>query len=170
MAGVHLPPLRHVRRAAACVVAATLAASCGQGAATRSASPTGPTGSATIDISGTWSEVGGGTRQWTLTHVGIQAGGDATFARRDHAFLGEVSGTGYVVGLFFAGAFTFSEAYERISVASMPGMNNCAMGTDGQVALSAGRLVGTYTEFASCEGGRVGQTRRAITLQRIGGP
>ena len=143
------------------VIVASTMGGCGS-SSTAPAAPTVPT----VDISGTWTQVGAGTRTWTVSQSGIQAGGAATFSQDDHPDLGAVSGTGGVLGAVAFGSFRFAETYGRLSIPSRPDPNGCYMDTDGQLVISGDSMTGSYTEIVGCGGMRVSQVTRALAMQR----
>lgn len=118
----------------------------------------------TSDITGTWTEVGG-VRTWTLTQVGIQAGGPASFSQNNNPNFGAVSGTGGVTGLVASGTFTFAETYEQLSLTARPNAD-CYVDVNGQVTVGGSTMTGSYTEVDACAGVHLGQITGRLTMQR----
>lgn len=104
-------------------------------------------------------------RTWSLTQVGIQAGGPATFSQDNNPTFGAVSGTGGVVGSVVFGTFTFAETYERLTMTSRPNAD-CYVDVNGQVTLSGDTMTGSYTEVDSCAGVHLGQIAGSLTMER----
>jgi hypothetical protein len=115
----------------------------------------------TSDVSGTWTQVGG-TRTWSLTQVGIQVGGSASFSQANNPSFGAVSGTGSVVGSSAFGTFTFEETDEHLSAPNA----NCYITVDGQLTISGNSMTGSYTEVDACAGVHLGQITGKLTMQR----
>jgi hypothetical protein len=143
---------------------AVVAAACGTG--TTPAAPTPSSVQGANDINGTWVEVGGGTRTWTITQSSISAGGPARFSQSDNPHFGVVSGNGGVTGAVVFGAFMFAETFESLTIPSRPSPNSCYIETDGRLTINGNRMTGSYTEAAGCAGVRVGQATRTLTMQR----
>ena len=142
----------------------SLVVGCSSGGAPTSPTPAPGLGSS--DITGTWVEVGGGTRTWTLSQVSVSAGGSASFSQTDNPHFGGVSGSGGVSGAIVLGAFMFAETYPGLTIPSRPSPNFCYIDTDGRLTISGNRMTGSYTEVAGCGGVRVGQATRSLTMQR----
>ena len=127
--------------------------------------PTAPV--AASDLTGTWTQVGGGgTRTWSLTQGSIQVGGSASFSQDNNPNFGPVSGRGGVVGVVF-GTLMFSETYEGVSRASFPfPQYDCYVDTNGQLTISGDTMTGSVTETDACNGVRLGQFTQTLTMQR----
>lgn len=127
--------------------------------------PTPPTTQVAIsNVTGTWTQVGG-TRAWSLTQVGVQVGGPASFSQDNNPNFGAVSGNGGVVGAAAFGTFTFAETYERLSLSSMSN-SDCYVDVDGQLTISGDSMTGSYTEVDACAGVHLGQITGKLTMQR----
>lgn len=140
-------------------------AGCGGGnISTSAAIPTLPTiPVTTADIAGTWTQVGG-TRTWSVTQVGIQVGGPASFSQDKNPSFGAVSGTGYMVGAAMFGTLMFSEVYEHLTPSTPHA--DCYVNVDGQLTISSGSMTGSYTEVDECAGVRLGKITGTLTMQR----
>jgi hypothetical protein len=119
------------------------------------------------DITGTWTQVGGeGTRTWSIAQGAIQVSGPATFSQDNNPNFGPVSGHGGVVGAVFGG-FMFAETYEGVSGTPFPSPQyDCYIDTNGQLTVSGNTMTGSVTESDGCNGVRLGQFTRPLTMQR----
>ena len=126
--------------------------------------PASPPTPVVSDLTGTWTQVGG-TRTWTLTQGGLQAGGPSSFSQDDNPSFGAVTGSGGVMGAIVFGAFTFGETYERLSGPSLPSQS-CYIDVSGQLAITGNSMTGSYTEVDACAGVHLGQFTTTLTMQR----
>ena len=135
-------------------------AGCGSGSTT----PIGPGGAPVL--SGTWVQASGDTRTWVLEQGSFQAGGTASFSSGNYPGLGEVTGTGYVLGAAILGGFRFEEVYETLQIPSKPSPNNCHIDTEGHLSVGGNAMTGTVTETLGCAGVQVSKVTRDLVMRR----
>lgn len=117
------------------------------------------------NVSGEWVQVGGGSRNWSLSQTLLSVGGPATFAETNHSTLGTVSGRGGLFGATtFFGTFQFAETYEGVTSSSRQG---CSLETNGELTISGNRMTGSYTEsIGGCTNGSNVRTTRNLVMER----